>query len=349
MRWRCDPKRGVGVPRVPPPRTEQIQRGRNAHRKVTALGVAFVIFAALPSHAFAEKVDAVLRMGMTVDDMDRSLDFYTKVLDFKKISDTEVAGERYEHLYGIFGVRARIAHLKLGDETIELTEFLTPRGKLIPRDSRSNDRWFQHIAIVTTDMGRAYARLRQSKVRFASTAPQTLPDWNPNAGGIKAFYFRDPDDHVLEIINFPPGKGDPRWQAKSDLFAGVDHTAIVVEDTDKSLAFYRDALGLRIAGASENYGTEQAHLNNVEGAHLRITSLRAASGPGVEFLEYLEPRDGRPYPVDAKANDLIAWRTEFAATDVAGLLKDLGASGAQIVSMELIRDPDGHLVQLIER
>src|SRR3712207_7016443 len=51
---------------------------------------------------------------------------------------------------------------------------------------------------------------------------------------------------------------------------------------------------LAVAGASENYGTEQEHLNNVRGARLRITSLRAPRGGiGVEFLEYLAPRDGR--------------------------------------------------------
>ena len=44
---------------------------------------------------------------------------------------------------------------------------------------------------------------------------------------------------------------------------------------------------MRVAGESENYGPEQERLNNVFGAHLRITALRAASGPGIELLEYL--------------------------------------------------------------
>src|SRR5437773_1801577 len=86
-----------------------------------------------------------------------------------------------------WGARARVAQLQLGTETIELTEFLTPRGRAVPSDSRSNDRWFQHIAIVTTDMDRAYQRLREHKVKHASSGPQRLPDWNVKAGGIKAF------------------------------------------------------------------------------------------------------------------------------------------------------------------
>jgi catechol 2,3-dioxygenase-like lactoylglutathione lyase family enzyme len=284
--------------------------------------------------ATTHPVSAVLRIGLTVDDLEREIEFFTTVLDFKRLSETEIAGEDYERLYGVFGMRARVARLRLGDETIELTEFLTPRGREIPRDSRSNDRWFQHIAVVTTDIDAAYQRLRQYKVRHASTGPQRLPDWNPNAGGIRAFYFKDPEDHVIETIWFPPGKGDSRWQGRKELFPGIDHTAIVVSDTDRSLAFYRDTLGMKVAGASENYGTEQEHLNNVFGARLRITALRAPSGPGIEFLEYLAPRDGRPYPADAKANDLFNWITTLAADSApqAGVMQ---------------RDPDGHAIQLV--
>src|SRR5207237_8860382 len=164
-------------------------------------------------------------------------------------------------------------------------EYLAPRGRTIPEDARSNDRSFQHAALVVSDMDAAYARRRAAKVEHASSSPQRLPDWNANAGGIRAFYFKDPDRHVLEVLQFPRGKGDARWHRSDALFLGIDHTAIVVGDTETSLRFYRDALGMRVAGASENWGTEQEHLNAVFGAHLRITTLRAPSGPGIELLE----------------------------------------------------------------
>ena len=70
----------------------------------------------------------------------------------------------------------------------------------------------------------------------------------------------------------------------------------------------RNALGFNVAGESENYGSEQEHLNNVRGARLRITGLRAVAGPGIELLEYLSPRDGRPLPRDQNANDLLVTR-----------------------------------------
>jgi catechol 2,3-dioxygenase-like lactoylglutathione lyase family enzyme len=151
----------------------------------------------------------------------------------------------------------------------------------------------------------------QGRARLAGA-----PDWNPSAAGIRAFYFKDPDGHPLEVLWFPPGKGDARWHRAGDrLFLGIDHTAIVIADTDRSLACYRDALGLRTVGQSDNHGPEQERLNNVFGARLRITTLRASAGPGIELLQYLTPRDGRPIPPDARANDLAHWQTALAVAD----------------------------------
>jgi catechol 2,3-dioxygenase-like lactoylglutathione lyase family enzyme len=302
---------------------------------------------------------------ITVGDMDRATDFYGRVLTFEKVSDTEAAGEDVEHYLGVFGVRVRLVRMKLGDESIELAQFLAPRGRPIPIDSRSNDVWFQHIAVIVSDMDRVYAVLRENKVEFASSGPQRLPDWNKNAAGIKAFYFKDPDEHPVEVLQFPDGKGDPKWHQPSNrLFLGIDHTAIVVSDTDASLKFYRDLLGLHVAGESENYGTEQEHLNNVFGAHIRITSLRASAGPGIELLEYLSPREGRPFPVDERANDLVHRETELEIDDVEATIALMRAAKAPFISSGdvafhdhalsltrgfMVRDPDGHAIGMVEK
>src|SRR5437763_6561644 len=204
------------------------------------------LFALLSVTGFAQSPQvAVESVGMTVSDMDRSVAFYS-ALTFQKVSDIEVLGEQYEHLEGVFG--ARIVRMQLGNEFLDLTQYLAPPGRPIPVDSRSNDLWFQHVAIVVRDMDQAFEKLRGLKVQFVSTGPQTLPPSITAAAGIKAFYFRDPDQHNLEIIYFPTGKGDPRWQETTDkLFIGIDHTAIGISNTDASLKFYRDLLGLRKA------------------------------------------------------------------------------------------------------
>jgi len=288
------------------------------------------------------KVKEVDSVGLTVHDMEAELKFFTEVLPFKIISDEEVVGDDFEELFGVFGCRARVVRLQLGNEFISLTQFLAPRGRPIPVDSKSNDGWFQHIAIVVSDMEKAYAHLRKHNVEHASTGPQTLPDWNPNAGGIKAFYFKDPEGHVLEIIWFPQ---------------------IAVSDTEKALGFYRDFLGMTVAGESENYGQEQERLNNVFGARLRITGLKAESGPGIELLEYLAPSNGLPYPVSTRMNDLWSWRTRLVVGSADEAMRAAKASTVDFVSpgsVDIVDDeigidrgltvagPFGHRMILVE-
>jgi catechol 2,3-dioxygenase-like lactoylglutathione lyase family enzyme len=308
---------------------------------------------------------AVATVGLTVSDMDRSVAFYTTVLDFEQVTDQELTGQAFETLQGVFGSRQRVVRLRLGEEFLELTEFLAPRGRQAPVDARSNDRWFQHVAIIVSDMDSAYARLRRFKVQHASTGPQRLPETIPAAAGIRAFYFRDPDGHPLEVLQFPPDKGDPRWQrGEGRLFLGIDHTAIVVGSTAASLAFYLDVLGFRVAGESMNFGPEQERLNNVQGARLRITGLRASAGPGIEFLEYLNPRDGRSFPADERANDLVHWHTTILVPDAQAAAAVLRRGRFRLVSPGAVslpdtalgfergvrvRDPDGHVIQLVER
>ncbi|PSB26094.1 hypothetical protein C7B82_20820 [Stenomitos frigidus ULC18] len=214
-------------------------------------------------------------------------------------------------------------------------------------------------------MDQAYQQLRNYKVQYASTAPQRIPDSNQAAAGIRAFYFKDPDGHNLELIYFPPGKGDPKWQQPSkQLFLGIDHTAIVVSNTAVSLKFYRDLLGLKVAGEGMNAGTEQEHLNNVQGARLHITGLRSPTGPGIEFLDYLEPKDGRSLPADAKPNDLLHWQTTLVVKDVTAIADRLRLNQSTFISPNvvtmpqqpfgfkkgiLVRDPDGHPLRLVEK
>lgn len=319
------------------------------------------------SHALAAPqspgITEINSVAMTVSDMDRAVEFYSRVLTFEKVSEHEVSGDAYEHLWGLFGLRVHEVRMRLGEEQIELLQFVTPSGRPIPIDSRSNDHWFQHVAVIVSDMRAAYARLLSFNVAHASSGPQRLPEWNPNAAGIEAFYFRDPDGHNLEILAFPAGKGLQKWHAHDGrLFLGIDHTAIVVSDTEKSLHFYRDLLGMRLVGASDNYGTEQEHLNNVFGAHLRITALRAAKGPGVEFLEYLTPQSGRAAPSDTEPSDLWYWQINMCTQASAAVEASLRAAHAALVSTRvalpdaalgwqnglITRDPDGHASLIAE-
>jgi catechol 2,3-dioxygenase-like lactoylglutathione lyase family enzyme len=177
---------------------------------VLILAVLLLPCAVLAQQAPSPLVQGVGPIEITVSDMDRALKFYSEVLSFEKVSDQNVDDTNYLGLEGASASGVRVVRMRLGDEYIEIMQFAGTQGRPIPADSRSNDRWFQHIAIVVSDMRRAYERLRDAHVEQISSGPQRLPDWNVNAAGIEAFYFRDPDRHALELAHFPPDKGQSK-------------------------------------------------------------------------------------------------------------------------------------------
>ncbi|GET24388.1 VOC family protein [Prolixibacter sp. NT017] len=317
----------------------------------------------------AQTITEIRSVSFTVSDLKEALKFYTEVLPFQKDTVFILKGGNIQHLFNIqdTSLKVEVARLHLGEGQIELMEFhsVNNPGRKIPADSRSNDLWFQHIAIVVSDMSKAYQILVENNVTHVSTSPQTLPGYLPAAAGISAFYFRDPDGHNLELIHFPAGKGNPKWQNAGDkLFLGIDHTAIGIESTRSSLQFYRDLLGLNIAGNSINYGTEQKHLNQVFGARLNITGLKVASGIGIEFLDYIAPSGGRPYPSDTKPTDLWYWQTTLKVSGINELYQKLKKDGYSMLSDSIVeigtlvegahlgflaRDTDGHFLFFVEK
>jgi aquaporin Z len=207
----------------------------------------------------------VEEVRLEVTDVAASRRFFEDVLDFRTNGDAVVLGEQRVVL------RQRI-------------------GKAPVAPAAANDVAFEHVAIVVSDIDAASEQLHRAGVKTVSEAPQRLPHWNRDVRGIAAQYFRDPDGHFLELIQYPPRVGEPRWQdMKGRLFLGIDHTAIVVTDTERSRAFYRDELGLARVGESFNSGPEQEALSGVPGARVRVTSMHAGKGPGIELLEYQSP------------------------------------------------------------
>ncbi|TKB64795.1 MAG: glyoxalase, partial [Nitrospira sp.] len=167
----------------------------------------------------------------------------------------------------------------------------------------------------------------------------------------------------LELLWFPEGKGNPVWKRPgSDVFLGIDHTTVTVRSTENSTKFYRDLLGLTVAGGTLNMGAEQEHLDSLPGARARVTGLAPKMGPpGVEFLEYELPMAGRPFPTDSHPTDLWHWQTTLVVPDVEAAAATLRGT-AQFISSAVvtfpdkalgfskglqIRDPDGHAMQIV--
>jgi catechol 2,3-dioxygenase-like lactoylglutathione lyase family enzyme len=318
--------------------------------RILAFWTALALAVCVSAGAQAE-VLALRRVGLTVADLDRTERFYRDVLDFRPVSRGIVPSEA--PLLGLPDTRVEVLTMRLGAEEVEFLRF-DPPGRPYPDDTQGPDRWFQHFAIVVSDMDAAYARLRGAGVQAISHGgPQTLPERN---GHVRAFKFRDPDGHPLELLSFPGEQGRAVWHERPELFLGIDHSAISIADTGASLAFYRDVLGLRVTNAGVNDGPTQAQLDGIAGPVVRITSLRPAGsdGPGIEFLDYRTPSTGRPVLADTRADDVTHAHLTLAVDGLEIVWNNPAARRVSVrptaiapgICAVTIRDPDGHSLVL---
>lgn len=218
---------------------------------------------------------------------------------------------------------------RLGRERIEFARTGSTASALAP----SNATAFQHLAIIVSEMDEAMRRLRSVEgwTAISQAGPERLP---ASSGAVTAFKFRDPDGHPLELLAFPDDAAPAPWQSRDGLFRGIDHTAITVADTERSVAFYRD-LGFEVSSRGVNTGDEQARMDGVENPTVDVTGLTPSGGspPRLELLCYRMPGTiQRPVEHD----DGLATRILLSADEPA-------AEGPLPRS---IVDPDGHRLVL---
>lgn len=219
--------------------------------------------------------------------------------------------------------------LELGQSRIELA--LAAQG--CPQDIASNDPRFQHLAIVVSDMARAYSALGKvtgwSPISLAG--PETLSA--ASGSGVQAFKFRDPDGHPLELLCFASGSRPLRWTGRDGLHLGIDHSALAVGNVPRSLAFYA-ALGFYMTSRTVNTGVEQARLDGLaSGAATRVEIIGLSTrsgGASLELLSYECPAMQTAIPLDAAST---------AATAIV-----MGDDGTTATDLE---DPDGHRLTIL--
>lgn len=293
----------------------------------------------------------IARIGRVVTDIERAERFLTAAFGFtatRRAADDS----HFAELVGVPGATTRTTHMRLGDQEVALTAF-DPPGRPYPADSTSSDLWFQHLAIVVADIDAGHAQVREAGrvMPITEGGPTRLPC---ASGGVQAFKFRDGDGHPLELLEFPVDSTPAAWcrQGRSDVVLGIDHTALAVADTERSIDFYRSSFGLTPATRTENIGAEQSRLDAVAGDRVIVSTLKPArETPHLELLGY---ETGRRRPsTTAASNDIDATYVVLQTPDLAQTIRALEAGSARFISPDIcfmsdntravmILDPDGH-------
>ena len=149
------------------------------------------------------KVEWMNHTGLSVSNMDRSLEFYRDTLGLEIERDSILEGDFLAQFTGLPESRVHIVYLGNGDgrHSVELVEFLNP----IAPPQEHNLLGSSHLGFFVDDLDQFYTELSSKGIRFLSP-PILRPDTTyPMVR--KLCLAQDPDGNWLEFMERAPAPG----------------------------------------------------------------------------------------------------------------------------------------------
>lgn len=146
-------------------------------------------------------IGRVYHVGLTVSDLDRSVSFYRDILGLTYMGEIRMEGKETDILFQRENCKARVAYLNGSDEKdmppVELIQFV---GGEIERDRADLFRTsVSELCFFTDDIEKTYRRFLENRVECLS-GPRNFDFTDSGFGKSRAFYFRDPDGIILEMM-----------------------------------------------------------------------------------------------------------------------------------------------------
>jgi catechol 2,3-dioxygenase-like lactoylglutathione lyase family enzyme len=149
----------------------------------------------------------VLHFSFTVSDIERSIEWYTRVLGLELVHRQRQDNEYTQKLVGIPGAVLEVAQFAVpgvpparSTHMLELVQYLTPHGRDLG-DLATNSVGCAHLALLVDDIHERHERMVEQGVVFRN--PPVAITAGANRGGF-ACYFHDPDGITLELLQPSP-------------------------------------------------------------------------------------------------------------------------------------------------
>lgn len=140
------------------------------------------------------EVRAFSHVCIGVTDIERSLEFYRRLLGMDVVFDVELEGPSLEAVTGKSGAKGRMIGGLIGGSMVEL---LGLGAKPPAAGTRGPQVGYTNISFSLEDLDAAYARVGELGYR-AEQAPVDI-------GGVRMFFVKDPDGTPIELVEFPNG------------------------------------------------------------------------------------------------------------------------------------------------
>ena len=146
-------------------------------------------------------IGRIYHVGLTVSDLDRSITFYRDVLGLEFQGEILMSGEETDKIFNKKDIKARVAYLKgsknLESSLVELIQFIGTSVNKVESDLFNTS--ISELCLYTDDIDAVYKNLIENDVMCISE-PAYFDFTKEGFGKSKAFYFKDPDGIILEVM-----------------------------------------------------------------------------------------------------------------------------------------------------
>jgi catechol 2,3-dioxygenase-like lactoylglutathione lyase family enzyme len=297
-----------------------------------------------------------------VQDLDKAVAFYRDGIGFETQGQPANANENpaLRNMFGLPDAHLRwtVARAPGMQSGVEIVEISAAGGK--PLQRRMQDSGAFTLIVFVRDIDATLARVKSlgAPVISTGTVPATLPFGAGKTA--RMVMVQDPDGHFVELVQ---PEEMPASQAPAAANVVDVRVRLTVDDVDRSMQLYRDALGLKVvsAPALRDDATVSAALG-VSGAQYRAGIMQVpTSGLTFEVIDF-KGIDHRA--VRGRLQDPGSTRIQFRVRDVDAAVAAFEKFGAEVVSaggaplelpvpggslkVAIVREPDNLFVVLIQ-
>ena len=146
-------------------------------------------------------VGRIYHVGLTVSDLDRSVIFYRDILGLEFQGEILMVGEETDKMFHKKNCKARVAYLNgsknMEAPPVELIQFVDNAVNNVQSDLFTTS--ISELCFYTDDIDSVYKNLIENNIECLSE-PQYFDFTAQGFGKSRAFYFKDPDGIILEMM-----------------------------------------------------------------------------------------------------------------------------------------------------